>query len=348
MSEIRKLQRIGGSTLYVSLPKRWTNKMQLKQGDKITLIPQQDDSMYIYPTAKQEKSREIVLEVNAKDSRQTLNREIIAAYLDGFDVIKLKAEARLTHEQQDVIREVISRLFGLEVIEITRNMVTIQCLLKQDLPIEKTMQRIHNMILSMFTETVSAVKEQDVNLVKGLTRRMRDIKRLSLVANRLLRSTIIFPRSADQGEVSLIDCVDYLRILHIIAEIADNVNKISETVMTLGEEALLNSILEPLCQKCVPIQDLYDHSIRALLSKDVSLANRVLDTKLTLENLQNLCKEADEKSEISSFALSQAYLLIDNLKQIQQYAAEIAEIAIDRAEAETPNSASCKVSRARV
>ena len=334
MSETRKLQRIGGNTLYVSLPKRWANRMQLKQGDKVTLTPQPDDSMSIHPTAKKERPREIILEINVKDSRQSFKRGITAAYVDGFDIIKLKAKERLTEEQQDIIREIVDHLFGLELIEVTGNKITIQCLLKQTLPIDKTMQRIHNVILSMFSETVSALKEQDINLVKGLTRRMHDIKRLSLVTNRLLRSLILFPRSAEQREVSLIDCVDYLRILHIIAEIADNVNKISETVMTLGEQALPKSILEPLCQTCIPIQDLYDQSIRALLSKNIPLANRVLDSKLTLENLWKLCREADEKSEISSLALSYAYLLIDNLKQIKQYAAEIAEIAIDRAEAE--------------
>lgn len=334
MSETRKLQRIGGSTLYVSLPKRWTNKTHLKQGDKVTLAPQPDDSMYIYPTAKQEKTREIILEINAKDSRQSLTRGITAAYVDGFDIIKLKAEERLTEEQQDIIREIIDNLFGLEVIEVRGNTITVQCLLKQDLPIEKTMQRIHNVILSMFGETVSALKEQDISPFKSLARRMHDIKRLSLVSNRLLRSMIVFPRSAKQMEVSLIDCVDYLRILHIIAEIADNVNKISESVIVLSEQALPKSILKPLCQTCIPMQDLYDQSIRALLSKDIPLANHVLDGKLTLENLWKLCTEADEKSEISSLALSHAYLLIDNLKQIQQYAAEIAEIAIDRAEAE--------------
>jgi len=334
MSETRKLQRIGGNTLYVSLPKRWTNKTQLKHGDKVTLIPQPDDSMYIYPTAKQERSREIVLNINGKESRQSIKREVMAAYVNGFDIINLKAEERFTDEQQVLIREIVDHLFGLELVEVTGNTITIQCLLKQDLPIKKTMQRIHNIILSMFSEIVSALKEQNINPVKGLTRRMHDIKRLSLVTNRLLRSLIIFPRSVEVREVSLIDCVDYLRILHIIAEIADNVNKISESVIALGEQALPKSILEPLCQECIPIQNLYDQSIQALLSKDISLANQVLDNKLTLDNLWKLCREADEKSEISSLSLSYAYLLIDNLKQVQQYADEIAEIAIDRVEAE--------------
>ena len=333
MSETRKLQRIGGNTLYVSLPKPWTNKMQLKQGDKVTLVPQLDDSMHIYPATKKERLREIILEINAKNSRQSLKRGVTAAYVDGFDIFKLKTEERLTEAQQDIIREIVDNMFGLEIIEVTGNTITIQCLLKQDLPIEKTVQRIHNVILSMFSETVSALKEQDINMVKGFTRRMHDVERLSLVTNRLLRSLIIFPKSVDQRRVSLIDCVDYLRILHIVAEIADNVNKISESVIALGEQTLPKSILAPLWQESVPLQDLYDQSIRALLSKDIQLANRVLDSKLSLENLWKLCIEADEKSEISGLAISYAYLIIDNLKQIKQYSVEIAEIAIDRAKA---------------
>lgn len=334
MSETRKLQQIGGNTLYVSLPKRWTNRLQLRQGDKVTLTPQPDDSMSVYPAARKESPREIILKINAKDSKQSLKRGITAAYVDGFDIIKLKAEERLTEEQQDFIREIIEQLFGLELIEVTGNTLTIQCLLKQTLPIEKTIQRIHHVILSMFNETVSALKEQDIKLVKGLTRRMHDIKRLSLVTNRLLRSLILFPRSTEQREISLIDSVDYLRVLHIIAEIADNANKISESVLTLGEHTLPGSILKPFSQMCIPVQDLYDQAIQALLSKDIQMANQILDSKLTLQNLWKLCIQADEKSEISSLALAHLYLVIDNLKQIQQYSAEIAEIAIDRAEAE--------------
>lgn len=334
MSESRKLQRLGGSSLYVSLPKRWTDKTQLKHGDRVTLIPQPDGSVSVYSTAKQERPREIMLEVNAKDSMQSLKRRIIAAYVDGFDIIKMKADERITEEQQDIIREVTEDLFGLEVIEVTANMITVQCLLKRTLPIEKTIQRIHNIIMSMFSETTSALKDHDVNLVKGLTRRMHDINRLSLVTHRLLRSLILFPRSAEQTDVTLIDCVDYLQVLHIITEIADKVNKISESVTTLGEHTLPKSILKPLCQTCIHIQDFYDQSIRALLSKDIQLANRLLESKLTLKNLWKLSIEASEKSEISSPALSYAYLLIDDVEQIQHYAAEIAEIAIDRAEAE--------------
>jgi len=317
--------------LYVSLPKQWANAMKLKQGDKVLLIPQPDGSMHIYPEITEDKPKEKVLRVDDRDTIQSLRRAIIASYVDGFDLIGLKAERGLTEEHQNVIRETIDDLFALELIEVTRNSITIQCLLKEALPIEKTVQRLHNMILSMFRETVSALEERDINSVKTLIRRKYDIKRLSLVTHRILRSLILFPTPNEQRKLSLIDCVDYLQIHHMITEIADSISKISESVTVLIGQTLPKHIFGPLYEACILTQDLYDQSIQALLSKDILLANKVLDSKLTLEDLLRLCIEADEKSEISSLALSQAYLLIDNLKQIQQYSNEIAEIAIDHA-----------------
>lgn len=333
MIETRKLQSIGGNTLYVSLPKRWTNKKLLKKGDRVTLSSLPDGSMCIYPTTKQQKSKEIILEIRPEDSSQSVKRGITAAYVDGFDMIKLKAKGRFTEKQQNVIRETIDHLFALELIEVTGNTIIIQCLLKETLPIEKTLRRIHKIILSMFQETIFALKERDISLIKGLTRRRHDIKRLSLVTNRSLRSAVLFPTSTPQTTLGLIDYVDYLQILHIVSEIAENVNRILENVVVLNKKVIPEHILNPLCERCIHIQDLYDQSIQALLSKNILLANHVLDSKTTVEDVWGLCKEADEKSEINSLIFSHVFLLIDNVKQIQQYSNEIAEIAIDRAEA---------------
>jgi len=202
------------------------------------------------------------------------------------------------------------------------------------LPIEKNLRRIHNILLAMFRETIFALKKEDLSLVEGLTRRKHDIERLSLVTIRSLRSVVLFPEPIEQIELSLIDCVDYLQILHIISEITENVYKILENVMALNKKALPKHILGPLCEACIHVQALYDRSIQALLSKDVLEANDILDSESNIESLWHICKKANEKSQIGSLTLAHVYLLIDNVKQIQQYSSEIAEIAIDRTEAE--------------
>jgi len=331
MSETRKIQKIG-NTLYISIPKAWTDQLQLKHGEKVTLLTQRDGSISIFPK-NGTQPREIPLHINRKTSSQFIKRGIIAAYLDGFDTIEIRTETTFTDDQQDVIRETINSLFGLEVIEVTGNSIIIECLLKQKMPISKTIKRIHNVIMSLFSETVTALEKQNVNLVKGLTRRTHDSKRLSLVTNRLLRSIILFPQPSQTEEITLIDCVDYLQILHITGEITENLKKIAENINTLIIQELTASIMKFLVETSTSIKKLYSNSIQALLHKDILLANNILDTTISFENLWNLCLKANDKSEISSLTLANVRLIIDSLEQIQQHTHEIANISIDRAEA---------------
>lgn len=331
MSETRKIQKIG-NTLYISIPKLWTDQLRLKHGEKVTLVTQQDGSISVFPKSDTQP-REISLSINGKNSSQSIKRGIIAAYLDGFDTIEIKTETTFTEDQQDIIRETINSLFGLEVIEVTGNTITIECLLKQKMPISKTTNRIHNVIMSMFTETISALEKQNVDLIKGLTRRTQDSKRLSLVTNRLLRSIILFPQPSQTEEITLIDCVDYLQILHITAEITDALKKIAENINPLINHKLPASIIRLLVETSTGIKKLYDDSVQALLRKDIPLANHILDTSFVAANLWRVCLKANEKSEISGLTLANVRLVIDGLEQIQQHTHEIANIAIDRAEA---------------
>jgi AbrB family looped-hinge helix DNA binding protein len=336
MSETRKIQKIG-NTLYISIPKSWTDQLRLKHGEKVVLVTQQDGSISVFPKSDT-RPREISLSISSKSSGPSIKRGIIAAYLDGFDTIEIKTATTFTENQQDIIRETINSLFGLEVIEVTGNTIIIECLLKQKMPINKTLKRIHNVIMSMFTETISALEKQNVDLIKGLTRRTQDSKRLSLVTNRLLRSIILFPQPSQAEEITLIDCVDYLQILHITSEITEALRKIAENINPLIDHKLSASIIGLLVETSTGIKKLYNDSIQALLYKDIPLANRILDTSFFAENLWSVCLKANEKLEISGLTLANVYLVIDGLRQIQQHTHEIANISIDRAEAATAKS----------
>lgn len=332
MSETRKIQKIG-NTLYISIPKLWTKQLLLKQGEKVALVTQQNGSISIYPKTEDLRPREITLNVNPKNSTQSLKRGIIAAYLDGFDTIEFKSETEFTEDQQESIREITTSLFGLEIIEVTRNAVTIECLLKQKMPIDKTINRIHNVIMSMFSETISALETQKVSLIKGLTRRTKDIKRLSLVTNRLLRSIILFPRPSQTEEIRLIDCIDYLQILHITSEITENLKKVADCIIPLIDNQFPKSIMKIIIETGTSIKKLYSDAIQALLTKDILLANNILDTSFNLTNLWDLCLKANERNQISSLALASIRMVLNSLEQIQQHTHEIANILIDRAEA---------------
>lgn len=313
--------------------------MQLKQGDSVNLIPKSDSSLCIYSHNHKEKSRELTINIDDETSK-SLRREIVAAYVDGFDLIKIKPDKKIIKEQQNIIRTITNNLFGLEIIEISGEEITIQCLLTHAMEVDKTIQRIYNVISSMFQETIVALREQKTDQISGISQRKQDIRRLSLVTNRLLRSFLLFPNPEKQERLSPIDCVDYLQILHIISEIACNVDKISNSIKELNEEDLPKKVTEPLYQINLKIHRSFAESVQALLTKDLRLANKTLDNTpasgLNLDEMWNFFTSPDKKNNFSKI-LPSAYLLIDCLKRINNHTAEIAEIAIDRTEAINAN-----------
>ena len=329
MPYTRKLQKIGES-LFVSLPKAWVRRVNLRQGDAVKLVEQADGSIAVYPETKEKNVEQTVLKVAPEESIRSLRRRITGAYVDGFDIIKLEAVENFTSEQYDAIREITEALFGLEIIEVTSNSITIQCLLTKTLPIERAIQRIHSIIRSMFSETISALRERKPETAKDVVKRIRDVKRLSLVVHRLLRGLILFP--AEQA-LKPIDSVDFLRVIDKIMEVSGAVRKIAESIIP-REEKVPNYLLKPLLEVSSKVLELYDWSMQALMSKDVPLANRVLDEKLepSFDDLWEMLQEAEDKTEISGLTFSYIHRIIDNLKQIHIYSLEIAEIAIDRAE----------------
>ena len=315
--------------------------MQLKQGDSVTITPKSDNSLCIYSDKQEEKSREIIININDETPMKSLRREIVAAYVDGFDTIRLIPEKVIIKEQQNTIRTITNNLFGLEIIEISGEKITIQCLLAHTIEIDKTIQRIYNVISSMFQETIVALREKRTDQILGISQRKHDIRRLSLVTNRLLRSFLLFPNPENQERLSLIDCVDYLQILHIISEIACDVNKISNSIKELTEEDLPKKVTEPLYQINLAIHRSFAESVQALLAKDIHLANKTLDnTPASALNLEEIWDFFSSPDRIMGYnqILPSAYLLIDCLKRINNHTAEIAEIAIDRTEAANANN----------
>ncbi|MCD6325665.1 phosphate uptake regulator PhoU [Candidatus Bathyarchaeota archaeon] len=331
MSYTRKIQKIGES-FFVSLPKSWIERNSLSRGDIVTLVEKSDGTISLYGESKKREPKEITLIVEKDEPIRSLRRRLTGAYVDGFDLIYLKAETGFSDEQQDAIREITEGLFGLEIVELSSHQIIIQCLLTRSIPIERMINGIHNTIKSMFSETISALEEREPAKAQGVIRRTRYVKRLSLMVHRLLRSLIAFPEEG-VGEIKPIDGVDFLRVVERITEISGAVKRISESVVKWKNHSG-DFLREKLIALCSKVLRLYDESIHALMYKDIRLANHVIDEKMEIEfaNLWDRLMKAEQEPLISASAFPFLHRIIDNLERISIYTVEIAEIAIDHAE----------------
>ena len=323
----RKLQRIGES-VYISIPKKLVEELRLNQLNEVDVFPQPDGSITVYQE-NENKYLETILSIDISESKDALRRKIIGTYVDGYDIIRLKSEGKFSDEQRDTIRDETKNLFGLEVVEIASNSITLQCL-TEVMPIRKTIQSIHDMLSSIFGEIFSAFEERNSKTVENIIYRISDVKRLSLVVHRLLRRQIFFP-SKRTSEMKTIDCVDFLRVIDKMTEISEEIKRIAKDISAESEFLIPKNILETFLKSYLSVKNSYEISIQALMSKDVSMANSVLD-EVEKMNFDYLWKQLIEEIRSSPSTFSYVHKILDSLQHIQKCTLNIAEIAIDLAE----------------
>ncbi len=131
--DVRKLQKTGGSTFLVSLPKEWIVKNNLSQGDPVAIFETSEGSLIIDPKyTEREESKRFIIEIpkiKAVKLGFDLGREITAAYLFGYDMISIISEKNISPNERDSIKKTIQKLIGIEIVEETAKSISLQCLI---------------------------------------------------------------------------------------------------------------------------------------------------------------------------------------------------------------------------
>jgi len=89
----RKLYQSGGSSYIISLPMEWIEAQKLNSGDSV-LLDMQRDCILVEPESKSKMLEEILIPGDESKDAGQLQRTIIANYLAGYDVLKIKFDKR--------------------------------------------------------------------------------------------------------------------------------------------------------------------------------------------------------------------------------------------------------------
>ncbi|MFW9972499.1 MAG: AbrB/MazE/SpoVT family DNA-binding domain-containing protein, partial [Candidatus Odinarchaeota archaeon] len=104
--ETRKVQKTGGSSYIISLPKVWIDKHGVKKNDTLGILSQPDGNLLITPQIDNEKAiktKEIIIE-EYKDENY-LFRILIGTYIMGFSKILIKSSKKFEPSIRDCINK---------------------------------------------------------------------------------------------------------------------------------------------------------------------------------------------------------------------------------------------------
>jgi phosphate uptake regulator len=324
--ETRKVQITGGTTLIVSLPKTWANKVNLKGGDQVSLVQQSDGSLCVRTKTVAESSLSTSIYIEGKDG-EVLAREIIGAYIAGYNTIELRSE-KILSKQRDTVRKTVNMLIGPEIIEETADKIVLQDVLNPaELSVRKSIKRMHMITSSMQENAITALKEKDFDLAKDVGARDSEVDKLFLLVSKQFRMVMRDISLADRFEMSMEEHLDLRLCASPLERIGDHAAKMSAMVEIIGYKTVPEGTMAEIAETNRMSMKIVSDAVDALFKKNLDLAHT---TFIMNREVAERLKKIDESLVGMNSDISMPLgIIIDSIDRVCDYGCNISEIAIN-------------------
>lgn len=331
----RKIMSLGRSSLVISLPKHWVKLNELKKGDVVSLAVQRDRSLAVFPGAEKKKeSKEMTLYVDPEETGALITRRIIGCYLNGYSGIKVLTEKVFSVAQRKAIRNIVRMLY-MRIMESDAKSMHIQTLIDESKASPKVaIHRMHLIARSMGRDALNSLKNRDVMLAKSVFSLDDDVDHFSFFLLRLLRNAARDPILANQLDIEPIDCMDHQTLVYRVEHAADHSANITKHVIMLdgNQQEIADHLLTLMFTAGTEAVTLYDKAVDAFFSKDIANSVEILEEQKKIEKLdQEIATKAFMSKQKSALVICAICSIRDSITRIAECAADIAEIAINRA-----------------
>ena len=325
------MQLSGGSTYIISLPKNWIEDFKIKVGENVTIVKNSNQSLTLYPREKndQEKKNTAIISSGQKDSGDSIKRKIIAAYLSGYKIIKIKTKGiRIPSEHSRSVRELVrSSMVGTEIVESSSEVMIIQILTRlPELSFDTALKRMYLMASNMVLEAVESLQEVDIAHADEVTSMDDEVDRFGLYMRRNLILAVENQHILqDMGLRKPSDCLGYRAIVSRIERIADHASLIAKRTKFIEEKIEPKTLtkIKNLSEKSLEV---FEKSITAVqehnFGKGEKVAEKVSQIIEEEKQIMSKIKETEKNVTIIRFVL-------EDLRRIAEYSSDIAEVAID-------------------
>jgi len=336
--EVRKVQKVGYSTLTVSLPKEWIQEKGLKAGDIVTFVKEDDGGLKLYAGIISSGKRQIKYTINAdlcKD-KGLISRIITGSYITAADIVEISSRRELSQENLTEIRNTVQKLNGLGIVEQSLNHVILQCFIDpKKFPFNHLLKRLYIMTSSMLFAIIKALQEKRKDLLYEVLHMEDEVDKIYWLA---VRQLVLAAKDRELGKSIGIEnpahVVGNRVILMNLEEIGDLLEDMAQeafNLMDLDAHLPLN-IVKEITDLSNKISNIYDKVISAFLIFDLKLANKLLEEIDEVEkNIRETLKRFINLEFTEDFRiLLPLRSIIWNLGGIAGFCGNIAEITINR------------------
>jgi phosphate uptake regulator len=328
--ESRKVQKVGHSTVTVSLPSEWVRENNINPGDLVFLLPEKDGTLKIVPSqiAQKEEAEEYIINTDLCEEPGMLERLIVGSYILGRDVIRLTSSSRIGKEHVDEIRGVVHKLIGLGILEETTKNILLQCSVDPTkFKLDMLIRRLTVIASTILSESMQAFLESNRSLAEEAVNREQEADKIYYLAVRLLLSAQVKPEIAEYvGATDIVFIPATRLVLQYLELVADYSEDMAKKVIELEirGDKLPKAVVQKIFHLSEVTQTILQKSVDCLFTGDIEVANGVLELKKVLSSeTDTMMREAPGIPFLRA--------IISCLDKIADLGATTANIAINRA-----------------
>ncbi|MCL9817068.1 phosphate signaling complex PhoU family protein [Natronocalculus amylovorans] len=331
--ETRKVQRLGPSTLAMTLPAEWARDHGVNKGDEVSIRLGGKGTLTVLPKSAHTEESEAIIHADNLDAG-ALERAIVAQYVLGRRVIHVqKLEGALESEHINAVYRAETQLMGLGVIEETPEDIAIRCSVDpEDFTLDNLLERLENTGSTMRGEAVKAIAHNNPDLAQRALNRERQANKIFVLLLRLIFTAYQNPNLCRAvGLESSFPLIGYRSVAKNLELTADNAEDIADIVLEADGHALNvdDATVRRIREFTDKVDELTTLAVRSVVERDYDLT---IDCRHLFHEISNREKEIlDDLPEMDNKDLLQIREVLVSLQQTAQYAMRNAEIAANLA-----------------
>jgi phosphate uptake regulator len=330
MDELRKVQKVGYSTLAVSIPKKFAKEMNLSEGDSILFREDADGTLRLIPSTKANRSSKATIKADLVGDDETLTRLIVGSYALGYDTIEVNSREPLDKLREDMVIETVKSLRGLEVVESdSRHVVTQSFIDPTKFPVDSLVKRLQILVAKNLDDVMEALDLKKIGNLDEVRRVQDEIDELYwLIVRQLLVALNRRELAADIGIESPLHasgdrvCAKTLdEIGSIILDIAEELIRLKGRVTEMDPQ-----IVGDIRRLAAKAGEAFNTTVESLLTSDLRLIG---SSAALVEETLKMEKEITHEM-LGSGEYEYARVIVSHFAQLARYCNIIIEIASHR------------------
>jgi len=332
--ETRKVQRLGPSTLAMTLPAEWAGEHDVEKGDEVSLRLGGKGTLTVMPESVQTGETEAI--IHAEDlNADALERAILSQYVLGRRIIHVESPEGETLDSTHInaVYNAETQLMGLGVIEETPERIAIRCSVDpEDFTLDNLLERLESTGQTMRNEAIRALAHGNPDLAQRALNRERQANKIFVLLLRLIFTSYQNPNlTSALGLEDGFGLIGYRSIAKNLELTADNAEDIAEIALNAEGHTLEvdDATMREIREYTDRVNEITKKGVEAAVNRDYDIAIEV--RRLFAEINDREREILSELPEMDNADLLQIREVLVSLGQTAQYAVRNAEIATNLA-----------------